>query len=78
MRIAILLLAFLLSACVAQDSNGDDPMVSGNNGIVIFGKKSAYTTWVARAIDSEAGVVCYVYTRGGIDCLPLNETRLGE
>ena len=36
---------------------------------------------VQRYIDNEAGVVCWVYTapyRGGLDCMPLNETLLGN
>ena len=36
---------------------------------------------VERYIDKEAGVVCWVYTapyRGGLDCMPLNETLLGN
>lgn len=38
-------------------------------------------TSVERYIDNEAGVVCWVYTapyRGGLDCMPLNETLLGK
>jgi len=31
-----------------------------------------------RVVDKEAGVVCYVHIRGGVSCLPLSETRLGE
>jgi hypothetical protein len=37
--------------------------------------------WTSRIIDEEAGVICWVYKAGyagGISCLPLEQTRLGE
>lgn len=40
------------------------------------------TKHVYKFTDEEAGVVCWVYNaggnHGGISCLPLSETRLGE
>lgn len=36
---------------------------------------------VCRFVDTEAGTVCWMYTRayrGGISCLPIEQTDLGE
>ncbi len=40
-----------------------------------------YQLWTDRFIDEEAGVVCWVYKAGyagGISCLSIEQTRLGE
>ncbi len=39
------------------------------------------TTGVSRFEDDEAGVVCWVYSggyKGGISCLPIEDTRFGQ
>jgi hypothetical protein len=43
------------------------------------GVELPYDVSVYRYIDGEAGAVCWVYyTRGGISCLPISDTILGE
>lgn len=36
-----------------------------------------YSSSLARFIDTEAGIVCYTWSRG-IDCLPISETKLDD
>ena len=41
---------------------------------------SNLTMSVYRVTDREAGVVCWLYSsieKGGIDCMPISDTRLG-
>lgn len=33
---------------------------------------------VKRYIDDDAGVVCWTYVPGGIDCMPISDTGLGR
>lgn len=45
------------------------------------GKKTLDNSAVTRFTDDEAGVVCWVYqdfNRGGISCLPINDTKLPQ
>ena len=77
--LALVLLALLLAACAPAvptvDSTGM-PL----DFTMIGDLPAQYTTGtIVRTIDSEAGVVCWVYTawqRPSISCLPLSETAL--
>lgn len=73
-RLCLLLFVFaFLSACQTLEPVGT---IESNEGT----KEYVYTS-VQRFIDKEAGVVCYLYSsiqKGGISCLPLSDTLLGE
>lgn len=66
----ILVLALLLFGC---KSSGEIEAANGDKLPVLMN--------VYRYEDNEAGVACWVfsgYYKGGIDCLPISETKLGE
>jgi hypothetical protein len=65
--IALLIALSILAGCKPPSTD------STNNDSFPYG--------ISRHVDEEAGVVCWVYTsyqRGGIDCLPISDTKLGE
>jgi hypothetical protein len=70
--LAILLLA--LVACAALTTEMEITQLP-------VAKPSGTRITVYRIVDEEAGVACWVfvgYHKGGISCLPLNETRLDQ
>ena len=72
-----LVLIFMI-ACARpeyQDSQGAKPQTIGRISI------DGYGGYVERITDNEAGVVCWVlmgYEKGGISCLPLEQTKLSK
>lgn len=68
--ILIVLTCLLLVGCTPESSN---PAFAGT--------KLPYDVDIYRYVDGEAGVVCWVFFgiyKGGISCLPISETLLGE
>ena len=63
---AILIVTLLLIGCGSPQATGV-PQLYGNMD---------YGNWV-RFIDTEAGVACWFYD-GGLDCMPLSETKLQQ
>ena len=62
-----LVIALLLVSC--ESLNPDEP------------ERIAVGSDITRFIDEEAGVVCWIYTgynKGGISCLPIKDTALGD
>ena len=37
---------------------------------------NAFYHSIYRVIDKEAGVVCWLYNKGGMDCMPISDTAL--
>ena len=69
--VAVMLLAVLLigSSC---ETSVQEPGVSDSIHL---------SSSVSRFVDLDAGVVCWIYEgneRGGISCLPIDQTRLRE
>jgi len=53
--------------------------VQPNAESVTYANQEYVNSHIARHIDSEAGVVCWVYlATGGVSCLPISQTKLGE
>ena len=76
--VLVILLVSLLMGCGPADptdsQNGDE--AHADNAVKIF---SGALNDVYRVEDAEAGVICWVYNghdKGGIDCLPIEQTRL--
>lgn len=73
----IICVLLFLSACGPVSEISIEPRNWGAPGV----QTTALLSNVVRHIDSEAGVVCYVYMTGtgsGISCLPISETLLDE
>ena len=70
--IVTMLLALFGCAGPEAETGAEQTIVTGSSG-------GLFT--VSRIIDEEAKVVCWVFTgyyKGGISCLPLNETGLDQ
>lgn len=79
---AVLVLVMgLVSGCAGtgeppnNEDSADAVDVVNSNG---YKKFDIPNSDVLRFVDEEAGVVCYKLYSNGIDCLPLNETDLGN
>jgi hypothetical protein len=63
----VVIAALLLTACGpsnSSQSSGDDASVAA---------------YLIRTVDEDAGVVCWRYINGGgVSCLPLADTKLGQ
>jgi hypothetical protein len=74
-------LALLLVGLVscAPKVGSSEVATQGANGTWIYSHGIRLYS-IARVVDEEAGVVCWIYTTdgtgGAIDCMPLAETRL--
>ncbi len=67
--IALPLLSLVLAGCAAS---------AGGNS-TFWQISNTRLSGVYRTLDEEAGVVCWVYSsidKGGIDCMPISETKL--
>lgn len=64
----VVLLSLLLAACGPQSEQGaqDTPKVTS-----VYIAKG-----LARIVDAEAGVVCWIYAGRGLSCMPLSDTLL--
>ena len=75
-KVIIVLAILLLCSCAPLKAYQNDVVI--DKGIPTQGFEKI-NNWLYRAIDKEAGVVCWVYAyseRGGIDCMPTSDTRL--
>lgn len=66
-----------LSGCTFVESDDTQPEATENTDT----RSGIEGEGVERVVDEEAGVVCYKFTgynKGGISCVPLNETDLQE
>lgn len=73
---ALVVGSLLLSGCVIEErpTRSERAISGADNGKPISDR-------VGRVVDTEAGVVCYIYEyydTGGISCLPLSETQLDQ
>ena len=66
------LILLLLAAVVLISCAADVPQQNANWTAVA----EYVRVGVERVIDSEAGVICYVASGGGISCIPIAATRL--
>ena len=70
-----------LSACIMNLPEGGEESIAPTGGVSIH----VGSVNVVRFVDEEAGVVCWMFSchigyagSGGITCLPVDETTLGE
>jgi hypothetical protein len=71
----VIVVALLAVACTTTDYESAD-VATMPEITTLYGSTG---TSVYRFTDRDAGVVCWIYSaieRGGIDCLPLSDTRL--
>lgn len=76
--IILVMLAGLLLSCVSP-VDPDKMNIDSYTGLTVVPFGSFYNPGLSRFTDEDAGVVCYVYYYsggGGIDCLPISETKL--
>lgn len=72
--LAALLAGLLLAVYVPPFQKATDQRATDQRGV----DQQFVEGHIVRTVDSEAGVVCWVYfATGGIACLPLSETKLG-
>ncbi len=74
-RKAVLVAVLMLLAACASPRESDQE-TSEEITWIVPGLSS-----IGRYVDEEAGVVCWIYNgyeKGGIDCLPIADTRLGR
>jgi hypothetical protein len=76
--IAALFLVLVLSGCGGESSET-------HTETTLIETRTFSLHWgdVERFIDEEAGVICWIYTsststRGSIDCMPIQDTRIGD
>ena len=65
--VVLVVMILILTSCVPEGVTVEQPDIIKSN--------------VTRFIDEEAGVVCWEYDgyrSGGISCLPIDETKLGQ
>ncbi len=74
--VTFLLTMLLLSACSTKNPEiRDDP---SRPGVYRYKRTNFGGYHFYRIIDTEAGVVCYSTGWSGIDCLPIDQTRLSK
>jgi hypothetical protein len=66
-RLVSAIFVLLIAGCVPATS----PDSTLGKSIPVGSKSNVY-----RYIDTEAGVACWLYTGGGIDCMPMSDTNL--
>lgn len=68
----VIVMALLMVACAAPESyTVVKPDAMGSKKLAVEGIGGVH-----RFVDSEAGVVCWIYPGYGLACLPISETRL--
>lgn len=75
--IVVALMMILLTGC-KQDTDVNNENI-GN--AVVTDIYSTLSGGVSRVVDYDAGVVCYIYCgieKGGISCIPISYTKLGD
>ena len=69
----ILVLLVVLVSLVACGGPSSLSSNESEQGLFEFSERS-YPVY--RVVDREAAVVCYVYVRGGLSCMPISDTQL--
>ena len=72
-RLAVVLGVFVLAGCAA----GNARCANCYPGTKVY-EPDGFSLDVEQFVDTDYGVVCYVYAAYGIDCLPISETELSE